>query len=341
MKNLLSIIFIGAIVTTAFSNEYIREWKTPIHVEMVPADVKETFVKNHSDNPEAVWFPYPYGTNQINEVEGFFTPKSLDDEAEYFEAEFIKNGKTLRKVYDQEGECRMIVHVKELADAPYDLLRAFDQSDFEGWDLLSYEVVRLAYHGTVPFHKFFLTRAEETQVVYFNTNLELEKQIKWEHHNFTEYNGAKTVVKTAYQGLREKGEIQDMSWAVRVTLNETMKRTEILEYWEIAPIHIPEQREALEFYDIQLGSLYEVVYEKKKKLMKNTYNEKGVLLETVELVSLNNAPAVVNKHRTNKKYRSWAFENKVEKVTLADGSHSYRLHAIQNGNPYVMVIHSK
>lgn len=341
MKNLLSFIFVGVLSTAVFSNEYTRDWKTPIHVNYVPSDVTETFDKFHSDDQKAVWFPYPYGTNQINEVEGFFTPKSLDDQAEYFEAEFVSNGQALRKVYSHQGECKMVVYVKDLADAPAELLSSLNQSGFEGWEILSYEVVKRTKHGSEPLHKFYMTQTEETQVVYFNTKLELEKQIKWEHHNYTEFNGAKTVVKTAYQGLRLKGEVQDMTWGVRLKLKESMKKMEVLEYWEVEPVHIPEHRKALEFYDIHLNSMYQVVYKDKNQAKKATYNHQGELLETVELITLDQAPMIVKKYSADQKYSQWMFDQNIEKIKLVDGSYSYRLHATLDGTPYVMVIHSK
>lgn len=341
MRNSFSAIFISLIATLSFA-EPLRDWKTPLHDKHVPLEVKNVFSKTHVEISSATWFPYPYGATQMDVVDGFFSPKTPQDEPEFFEAEYETDGRIERKIYDREGECKLRVEVKSVSEAPQKLLEVLNGAPYQGLEILGYETVTSMKHGSKPSHKFFLTEQEEIQVVYFNTDYSLMKKINWENHTIKEADGSSTVVKTAYQGKRDLIQKNELSWEVGVVIGDDLKKSDVLEFWEIEPIHIPEQRKVIEYYDLHLVTMYEVVYKNKKnKILKNTYTQKGELLETVEVVKIYNLPTAIKKHTENEKYQNWVFDKNVSKVTLSKNNYSYRFHATQNGVPYVMVVHPK
>lgn len=341
MRKIFSLILAIGISTFAFA-ESLRDWKIPIHISHVPSGVKNVFFKTHVEVSSATWYPYPYGATQMDTVNGFFSPKTPGDEPEYFEAEYEQNGHVLRKIYDRDGECKMKVEVKPISEAPQILLGHLKGADYKGLDIIGYETVTAMKYGSKPSHKFFLAEKEEIQVVYFNADYVLLKKIKWENHLINEADGTHTVVKTAYQGKREMVGIDKLAWEVRIVVEDDLKKADLLEFWEVEPIHIPEQRKMLEYHDLHLVSVYGVVYKNKKnKILKNTYTSKGELLETVEMVKLYDLPASIKKHTQDVKYQDWVFEKNVQKVTLSKDDFSYRFHATVNGVPYMMMIHSK
>lgn len=90
-----------------------------------------------------------------------------------------------------------------------------------------------------------------------------------------------------------------------------------------------------------MKSVYDVLYENKEhQVFKNTYQEDGKLLETVEMIQFNSLPKELQKYVNDAKYKDWSFDQNVEKVKLPDNSYDYRLHGIENNREHVMILHS-
>lgn len=344
MNKLIS-TFIGLIfLTQVFADDSRNAVKVSVFETTVPADVVVSFDRTHVTVEARTWYPYPYrfsAGNDLTNSKWFSAALNLSTTPDFYEVEFVKNDVKTRKIYDLNGDCEQEIEVLNLSHIPEELSAKLVTDGYTQQDLLSYEILKGCRSSNFMFHKVLVKSSSMTKVFYYNENYLLEKSREWEVGTKKTKEGA-VDVKTAYQGLREKVEVQDLTWDVRLKLKNDFKSRDILEFWEVEPVHVPQQREELEYYDIQLSPVYEVVYKgKNAQLLKNTYNSYGELLETVELLSLADAPSYVGETVKGDSYEKWSIKGKVEKVKLTDGNYCYRIHGIVDGDNQVFVVLKK
>ena len=79
-------------------------------------------------------------------------------------------------------------------------------------------------------------------------------------------------------------------------------------------------------------------YSKGNREYKDSYDESGKLLETVEIVHWNKLPKYVKKSILSRSYNRWTYEKGIEKVESNYGNTVYKLYTNENGNSQILVI---
>lgn len=312
-------------------------WKIPIHPKYVPLELKHEFSKTNAEL-DPTWYPYPYGFHQMDTLDGFLVPGSLDDAPEYFEAEYEQNHQRFRKTYDLAGEFKMLVEVKSIQEAPEDLLEKVKETHQK---IIGFEIAKLIDSGSQPMFKFYVMADDVLEAIYFNDQHQRMRKTQWEFYSYPEANGLETTLRISSEDERSRIELKNMTRTIQLELKEQMKHAKIIEFWEVKPVFVPQKVNTSRYYDLNFKSVYDVLYENKKhQVFKNTYQQDGELLETVEIISLSALPKELQKYLKDVKYKDWSFDQNVEKIKLPDNSYDYRLHGIENNKEHVMIIHT-
>lgn len=342
MKNIFTSVVACLMVTFLSANISYDVVKSPISEERVPTDVVSTFKKDHKVVEESKWYPYPYrfSTENTNQNKNwYYSVVNLHDKPDFYEVEFNENGEVVRKIYDANGNFKMVSHVKANKNSWSPKIKnQLAGPAYKDWKVASYEVLKKGTYNVQTFHKVLMTNGDLTKVVYFDNDAQISKSREWEV-SMEKIDDKNVYLKTAYAGNRARVEVKDLTWMVRMKIKESLSNVKIIELIEAEPVHIPQQRKELEYYDMSLSPTYQVVFKDKRVLKKNTYNGQGELLETVELINSVDLPTFVKNKVSKDRFSNWGFEENAEKVLLENGSTCYRLHADVNGQQHVFVVY--
>lgn len=336
MKNLITTAVSLFAFIWSFAAVNVDNNKVPLNEAYVPEMVKESFNNAYFVSNENVkWYPYPYINS--NDESSVFSSINYLNMPEYFEAEFTKENSKLRKVYSADGDALLKIEILNRNKLPVHISDTLKDLGFDLWGLRTFEYIT-DLESKESFYKLIMTNWSKTRALYFDENYELDKLRKWDDYLYGQKR-SKLSLKSAYNGVRKPVSAIELPANIFKNMSNSINiGSQALGYWEVEPVHVPQSRSGLEYYDITLESLYEVVYKKGRKTLKNSYNSEGVFLETVEVISWDKLPKYVIEATEKKQYAYWIFEENIEKVKLEDGTIIYRLHAVEYGEHQVLVV---
>lgn len=311
MKNLINFLFICSFAYACLAGNSTTNWKTPIHTSHVALEVILKFNKSHTNMTNVAWYPYPYGSKQMININGAYSPKSSDDFPDYYEAAYTLNDVVFREIYNKEGISKMLVSSQNINLAPEKLLNTFKQEPYKNWDLLAYETVQFTETPSYKMHKFFLSDSEDIHVFYYDQNLVEQKHIDWEFYKTVE---DKTLAEN--KKAANKISLEDLSWKIKLESDDKANSKKDPETLKIESWYLHEEDNLFELHEKQTAS------------------------ENKTSVKINELPSKLKKEMLHENYKVWSFDEEVEKIVLPDGAYDFRIHGLENNKHHVITIHT-